>query len=279
MNKGVERWWQHWGDTVKFLGWSLAVALVCFLLYRVAMGNTATHLVHLSQGGLDSLMTVGVPHGMNDTLLKYGDAFEVHFNRKKGIANCAAYELTVNELDGPATRAVEFMQDTGVNGCPSPQDYAGSGLDRGHLVPAGDLKWSESAMRKSFLLTNVCPMHKALNQGGWAKLEVKVREWAARDSSLLVFTGPVFNNSDTTLASGRVTVPGAFYKVILAPCVRPMRALAFIYPNGSSLGRLKQYAVSIDEVERRTGLDFFPTLSQEEQQRLESTVKLEAFTN
>ena len=279
MNKGVERWWQHWGDTVRFLGWSLAVALVCFLLYRVAMGNTATHLVPLSEGGRDSLMTVGVPRGMSDTLVNYGEAFAVHFNSTLGIANCAAYELTRNELNGTAVREGEFMQDTGVNGCPSPQDYAGSGLDRGHLVPAGDLKWSESAMRKSFLLTNVCPMHKALNQGGWAKLEVKVREWAARDSSLLVFTGPVFNNSDTTLASGRVTVPGAFYKVILAPCVRPMRALAFIYPNGSSLGRLKQYAVSIDEVERRTGLDFFPTLSQEEQQRLESTVKLEAFTN
>ena len=134
-------------------------------------------------------------------------------------------------------------------------------------------------MRQSFLLTNVCPMHKALNEGGWAKLEVKVREWTARDSALLVFTGPVVSEGDTTLASGRVTVPSAYYKVIMAPCVRPMRAIAFIYPNGHSGGRLQQYAVSVDEVERLTGLDFFPTLPQEEQRRLESVVNLDTWKN
>ena len=279
MMKRIERWWQRWGDAVKFLGWGLMVALVCFLLYRVAMNNNATHLMPLSEDARDSLMTVGVPRGMSDTLLNYGEAFAVHFNSTLGIANCAAYELVNNELNGAAERAGEFMQDPDVKGCPSPQDYAGSGMDRGHLVPAGDLKWNPQAMRQSFLLTNVCPMHKALNEGGWAKLEEKVREWTARDSALLVFTGPVVSEGDTTLASGRVTVPSAYYKVIMAPCVRPMRAIAFIYPNGHSGGRLRQYAVSIDEVERRTGLDFFPTLPQKEQQQLESVVNLDTWTN
>ena len=171
------------------------------------------------------------------------------------------------------------MADPGVKGCPEPVDYAGSGFDRGHLVPAADLKWSDAAMHQSFLLTNVCPMHKALNEGGWAKLEEKVREWTARDSALVVFTGPVVCDSDTALAGGKVTVPGCFYKVVLAPCVRPMRAIAFIYPNGHSGGRLSQYAVSIDEVERLTGLDFFPYLPDEEQQRLEAPVHLDAWLN
>ena len=65
----------------------------------------------------------------------------------------------------------------------------------------------------------------------------------------------------------------------MAPCVRPRRVIAFIYPNGHSGGRLQQYAVSVDEVERRTGLDFFPTLPPEEQQRLESPVNLDAWVN
>ena len=134
-------------------------------------------------------------------------------------------------------------------------------------------------MRQSFLLTNVCPMHKALNEGGWTKLEEKVREWTARDSALLVFTGPVVSEGDTTLASGRVIVPSAYYKIIMAPCVRPKRAIAFIYPNGHSGGRLQKYAVSVDEVERRTGLDFFPTLPNNEQQRLESAHNLDAWLN
>ncbi len=279
MKKQIERLWQRWGDAVRFLLWGLTVALVCFLLYRVIVNSNTPHLVPLSEGGRDSLMTVGIPHGVSDTLVNYGEAFAVHFNSGRGIANCAAYELTRNELNGTVERRGEFMSDMGVKGCPSPQDYAGSGMDRGHLVPAGDLKWSETAMRQSFMLTNVAPMHKALNEGGWAKLEEKVREWTARDSALLVLTGPVVSEGDTTLASGRVTVPCAYYKVIMAPCVKPMRAIAFIYPNGHSGGRLSQYAVSVDEVERRTGLDFFPTLPAKEQRRLESSANLDAWLN
>ena len=278
MNKEVERLWQRWGNTVRFLLWGLTAALVCFLLYRVIVNNNTPHLVPMSEGARDSLMTVGVPRGMSDTLVRY-DAFDVHFNSERGIANCALYELVNNELYGTVERGNEFMADSGVKGCPLPEEYAGSGLDRGHLVPAGDLKWNGTAMRQSFLMTNVAPMHKALNEGGWAKLEEKVREWTARDSALLVFTGPVVSDGDTTLASGRVKVPSAYYKVILAPCLRPIRVIAFIYPNGHSGGRLRQYAVSVDEVERRTGLDFFPTLPPEEEQRLESPVNLDAWVN
>ena len=278
MNKEVERLWQRWGNTVRFLLWGLTAALVCFLLYRVIVNNNTPHLVPMSEGARDSLMTVGVPRGMSDTLVRY-DAFDVHFNSERGIANCALYELVNNELYGTVERGNEFMADSGVKGCPLPEEYAGSGLDRSHLVPAGDLKWNGTAMRQSFLMTNVAPMHKALNEGGWAKLEEKVREWTARDSALLVFTGPVVSDGDTTLASGRVKVPSAYYKVILAPCLRPIRVIAFIYPNGHSGGRLRQYAVSVDEVERRTGLDFFPTLPPEEEQRLESPVNLDAWVN
>ena len=278
MANKTEQLWQRWGDTVRFLGWGLTVVMVCFLLYRIAMRDTATHLAPLSAAGRDSLMTVGVPGGMSDTLLRR-DAFEVHFNPERGIANCTAYEFVINELNGTAERSNEFVQEAGVNGCPSPEDYSGSGMDRGHLVPAADLKWDEEAMRQSFLLTNVCPMHKALNEGGWAKLEEKVREWTARDSALLVFTGPVVDVGDTTRLNGKVVVPSAYYKIVMAPCVRPVRVIAFIYPNGHSGGRLQQYAVSIDEVERRTGLDFFTTLPQDEQHRLESAVHLDAWLN
>lgn len=278
MNKEFERLWQRWGDTVRFLLWGLTAALVCFLLYRIIVNNNTPHLVPMSEGARESLMTVAVPRGMSDTLVRY-DAFDVHFNSERGIANCALYELVNSELYGTVERDNEFTADPGVKGCPLPEDYAGSGFDRGHLVPAGDLKWNGTAMRQSFLMTNVGPMHKALNEGGWAKLEEKVREWTARDSALLVFTGPVVSDGDTTLASGRVKVPSAYYKVIMAPCVRPIRVIAFIYPNGHSGGRLQQYAVNVDEVERRTGLDFFPTLPPEEQQRLESPVNLDAWVN
>jgi len=276
--KTLEQISQRWRETVRFIGWALAVGLACFLLYKILVNNTTTRLSPMSAGQRDSLMMVDIPRQLSDTLLRR-DAFVVHFNSERGIANSTAYELTRGKLGGDASREGEFSQDPGVKGCPSPADYAGCGMDRGHLVPAADLKWSGKAMRQSFQLTNICPMHKALNEGGWAKLEDKVRQWVARDSSLLVFTGPVVSKGDTTLASGRVTVPSAYYKIIMAPCVRPIRAIAFIYPNGNSDGRLRQYAVSIDEVERRTGLNFFPTLPLDVQRRVESAVNLDAWIN
>lgn len=277
MMGGLKGLWQRWGEPVRFLLWGLTVVLVCFLLYKIVVRCSTSHLVPLSEGTRDSLMTVAVPRGMSDTLLRY-DAFDVHFNCRRGVANCAVYELTEGELHGDAERAGEFMHHAGVEGCPLPTDYAGSGMDRGHLVPAADLKCSAQAMRQSFMMTNVCPMHKALNEGGWAKLEEKVREWAARDSALLVFTGPVVDENGTAMAGSKVVLPGAYYKIVMAPCVRPVRVIAFIYPNGGSGGRLKQYAVSVDEVERRTGLDFFPYLSGNDQW-IERVVNLDVWLN
>ena len=267
-----------WGrEVLKFCLWTLIAALVCFLLYRILVNNTTQHLVPLSHVERDRLMTVALPASLADTLLRY-EAFDVHFNPERGIANCAAYELTQGELHGDVPRG-DFMPDAHVTGCALPTDYAGSGLERGHLVPAGDLKWSEKAMRQSFLMTNICPMAKGLNEGGWAKLEEKVREWVRRDSALLVFAGPIVSDGDSTLARGKMAVPSRYFKVVMAPCVRPVRAIAFIYPNGNSAGRLDKYAVSVDEVEHQTGLDFFPDLHTSEQHRVESTVNLDAWLN
>ena len=280
MNQRLERIW-HSGlrDAIKFLAWGATMTLVCFLLYQVAVKGNHTHLLlPMSDENRDSLMTVGIPTSTPDTLVRY-DAFMLHFNRQWGIANCAIYEITRERLNGDAERADDFMRDISVSGCPEADAYSGSGLHRGHLVPANDMKWNEQAMRQSFFMTNICPMASNLNSGGWAKLEEKVREWTIRDSSLLVFSGPIASDRDSTLANGRVRVPSHYYKVVLAPCVRPMRAIAFIYPNGASEGRLQKYAVSVDEVERLTGIDFFCLIPKGKQERIESVCNLNVWLN
>ena len=89
--RSIKTIWQQWRSTVMFVAWGMTVALVCFLLYRVSMNRSTTYLTPLSEGARDSLMTVAVPHGMSDTLVRYGGtAFDVHFNSERGIANCAA---------------------------------------------------------------------------------------------------------------------------------------------------------------------------------------------
>ena len=69
-------------------------------------------------------------------------------------------------------------------------DYRRSGFDRGHLCPAADQKWSEKAMDDGFILTNIAPQNNPLNTGAWNTSEGKERQWAKRDSAIIIVAGP-----------------------------------------------------------------------------------------
>lgn len=150
-------------------------------------------------------------------------------------------------------------------------DYRGSGYDRGHMAPAGDLSWDEQAMSESFYLSNMVPQVGAGNNRGiWMELEKKVRSWGVERGELFVFTGPIYRAEDQeTIGNNRVAVPGRLYKVVLDPGKK--EALAVILPNRKLRTEdLPKYLVSVREVERETGLDFFSTLAVQEQDRLEA---------
>lgn len=202
--------------------------------------------------------------------------FAVYFDPEVHLPQCVIYELTAEETDGNVPRAKGFTQDEDVEGCPAPNAYHGSGKERGHMAPAADFKWDSVAMSQTFLMTNICPQDKSLNEGGWNRLEEKVREWALRDGALIIAAGPVLENGLERTEQG-VAIPKRFYKVVLAHQAHPVRAIAFIYPNGASNGRLRQYAVSVDSVERVTGLDFFSALPDEIEARVEACDELNLF--
>ena len=116
-------------------------------------------------------------------------------------------------------------------------------------------------MRATHYLTNICPQDHKLNAGAWQTVESNCRRWALRDSALLIVCGPVLSDRLTrTIGESAVPVPERFFKVILAPWVKPPRGIAFVMPNGVVDGGAQAAAVSIDEVERITGFDFFPAL-------------------
>lgn len=196
--------------------------------------------------------------------------YTVSFNPDLRIPDYVVYELTRQETEGEEERARHFERDERVEGCPQPSDYTRSGYDRGHMAPAADMKWSEQAMRESFYMTNICPQNHALNAGAWKRLEEKTRDWAERDSALVVVSGPIVSGNPARLPSG-VAVPEGFFKVLLAPFANPIRGIAFIYKNEGGQKRLEQQAVSIDEVETATGLDFFSSLPDELENRIEES--------
>lgn len=199
----------------------------------------------------------------------------VSFNPQKHIPNWVAWELTRDEVHGTVPRAKGFKNDPNVKGCPEPWDYSNSGYDRGHMAPAGDMKWDRQAMEESFYLTNVCPQANQLNSGAWNRLEEKCRVWADADSAIIIIAGPVLtdNLTETIGSTTRIAVPQRFFKVILSPFAVPPRGIGFIMNNGKVDGGMQKAAVSIDDVETITGYDFFSALPDSVENEVEQQCK------
>lgn len=256
------------------------LAVVVTLVLIVALGimrdndNPDTLATGIAAGAQtqqdgNALQRVKLPSGASNTTVTY-PGFTVHFNPEYHIPNCVVYELTREESYGKRDRQGNFTNDTDVKGCANPWDYTSSGYDRGHMAPAGDMKWSADAMNASFMMTNVCPQRKSLNSGAWNDLEIKVREWARRYGAVVVATGPVLSRDMATIGKSRVAVPRHFFKVLLAERHGKRIALAFIYPNKPCNEPMSAYVVSVDEVERRTGIDFFAALPDDEENNIEA---------
>jgi endonuclease G len=185
------------------------------------------------------------------------------------------YELEPRHLIRLAPRPHGFRRDGELSHPGAADaDYKHSGFSRGHMAPAADFAWSEAAMRATFLLSNVVPQKQKVNAGLWARLEAVVRRVAADCDGTYVFTGPLFDGGDApqAIGAGRIAVPSHLFKVVLAIKGGRRSMLAAIIPNAESVsGVLDDYAATVDEVERRTGLDFFAALPDAEEQELEST--------
>lgn len=233
--------------------------------------------VETIHNGSEKLMRISSPATMEEQIVEYS-GFTVSFNPGLRIPNYVVYELTRNETEGDVARASSFDRDTEVEGCPEQSDYTRSGYDRGHMAPAADMKWDYDAMHESFYMTNICPQNHSLNGGGWKRLEEKIRDWAERDSALIVVTGPITEPGHKTLKSG-VAVPQKFFKAILAPYAKPVRGIAFIYRNEGGQKVIERQMVSIDSVESATGLDLFYELPDDIENRIEKSSDYNEWNN
>lgn len=226
----------------------------------------------------EALLEVQIPDDVPSIMIQY-PGFDVSFNPTMHQPNYSAWELTRQETYGDLPRAKNFQADNDVLGSAQPADYKNSGYDRGHMAPAADMKWDSGAMEACFRLTNICPQHNKLNSGAWKSLEERCRDWARRDSSLIIICGPVLTDKLTnTIGATEIPVPHRFFKVILAPYANPPRAIGFIMNNGRVDGGMQAAATTVDEVEAITGYDFFSALPDEIENRIESESKFATWT-
>lgn len=188
------------------------------------------------------------------------------------------YELTSEMVRGWQPRSDDYRPDFQISTITAQlEDYRGSGYDRGHLCPAGDMKLNQTSMSESFYLSNMSPQEKDFNAGIWNTLEDRVRKWALTSGRIYVVTGGVLTSIKGKIGLNGVSIPKYFYKVIYDPR-EPGKMIVFIIPNENSEKALQNYVVTVDSMESLTGIDFFPELPDSNEYLLESSINLSSWS-
>ncbi len=178
------------------------------------------------------------------------------------------------DLDVPTGSAVEadyFLKSMKPD---STFSYDGFGYDRGHLAPSADFRWSQKALSESYFYSNMSPQLGVFNREGWGALEDKIRGYLYRNKGvqLYVVTGPVLTPDLPVVERGpnKVSIPKLYWKIALD--LEHQRAIGFVMPNRALPEPTGSFAVSIDSVERLTGLDFFAGLPDAVENAVEAQV-------
>lgn len=186
------------------------------------------------------------------------------YNPEWMLPNWVAYELRSEELEGDAHRLKGFYPDPKLEGYVPAEHwhYTNTGWVRGHMIPAGDVKYSQDAMDDSFCTSNVCPMNMHFNNSIWKRLEEKARAWAVEYGYIYIVTGPIIGqNINGKLGVSDILIPDKFYKAFLIPYNGSYLAIAFVMDNAEeTAGKLKDFAMSVDDLERIIDIDLFNNL-------------------
>ncbi len=221
----------------------------------------------------DSIIKICMPKPLNGVseMILHKSTYIVSYNKDTKLPNWVAWNLTADHTDGPYRRLGNFYED---DEAPQPratnEDYKGSGWSRGHMCPAGDNKWDGKAMFDTFSLVNVCPQNANLNSGLWNSIEIDCRRWARKFGDIYIVCGPIYMNREhEIIGRNHIEVPEAFFKVVL--CLNEVpKGIGFIVRNTDGTKKRDLYYNTIDQVERITEIDFFPSLPDDTEEKVES---------
>ena len=229
--------------------------------------------VLVEQGGTPKLETnqFYLPSSTTGQLVHH-QGYSLSYSEAHEQAEWVAYELKRTHLSNTNFKRPYFEIDKAVRtGAADWRNYKNSGYDRGHLCPAGDRKYTQAAHDETFLTSNISPQNHDFNAGIWNTLEQKVRYWANKYDGVYVVTGGVLTGHLETIGEERVAIPKQFYKIILDSNSGKVKMIGFLMPNANSDLPLYEFVVSVDEIETLTGIDLFPELEDDVENKLEAS--------
>jgi endonuclease G len=207
---------------------------------------------------------VHAPYGMpvvtkpDATIICRSGYLTMHDNQAK-IPVWASYAINAQSALGCVERTNAFVADLSLppSKRATPQDYAGTGYDQGHLVPDGDQSYNQQVEWESFLMSNMSPQLPNLNRGVWKQLESNVRAWAVqRNHTLIVIPGDIYDVAKSKkIGQNQVVVPLALFKIVID--TQTNEALAFVmYHKESQPTDISLVQTTIADVEQKTGITF-----------------------
>lgn len=198
--------------------------------------------------------------------------YTLSYNEEYEQAEWVAYRLTKNNSIQNNFKRPFFIQDDAVlTSSADWKNYKNSSYDKGHLCPAGDMKFSKKAFHDTFYTSNISPQLHAFNSGVWNRLEQKVRYWSTKYDNLYVITGGVLQKGLKTIGKEKVAVPKYFYKIIVYKIDDEFKMIGFLIPHQESELPLYKFVVAVDKIEELTNIDFFPKLNDTIENRLEKS--------
>lgn len=231
--------------------------------------NTTTQNTTTSSG-LKSLSRKDFLPNSNNQIIHH-NTYSLSYNEKHEQAEWTAHVLKSSDIrDVDFERPYFEIDEMVTTGAAHWRNYKRSGYDRGHLVPAGDRRANKKDYNETFLTSNISPQVHEFNAGIWNTLEQKVRYYAKRYNEVYVITGPIFKNRLDDIGNENVSVPSAFYKIIYRQDQKGGKLIGFLLPHRPSDESIYKYMVSIDDIEREAGFDFFSQLPDDIENKLES---------
>ena len=228
----------------------------------------------------------------------YGITYSLEWDNALIANRWTCYELHAGNSASNVKRKDDFKADPDVAVSSELDNYKNSGFARGHLCPSADRLCSTDQNKQTFFLTNMQPQYTSHNSGLWGRLEDQVRSFATNDSYTDLHCDTLYIVKAATITdkvtigdeevdgvyaekcNGRLLVPKYFYMALLHynKDTDSYHALAFWTNHISTtqpVANLGDYAISIEELEKRTGIDFFCNLPDDIESEVENTLELD----